>query len=230
MPSSTILVIEDDADIVELLQYNLERDGFSVITATDGETGVQEASQRHPSLVLLDIMLPGQDGLDVCRLLKQSPATSSIPIIMLTAKDEEEDIVVGLRMGADDYVTKPFRPRELLARVRAVLRRGESRAGSAEGGAPLRFGNLVIDPEGHEARRGKAVLPLTASEFRLLFALASQPGRALSRDQLLSHLTGGEGIVVDRNVDVHISSLRKKLGTAGRNIATVRGVGYKWIG
>jgi DNA-binding response OmpR family regulator len=229
MPSTTILVIEDDPDIVELLQYNLERDGFGVLTARDGETGVQEASKRRPSLILLDLMLPGQDGLEVCRLLKQSAATSSIPIIMLTAKNEEEDVVVGLRMGADDYVTKPFRPRELLARVRAVLRRGAARpAGS--GKAAIQYGNLTIDPDGHEVRIGKQALSLTASEFRLLLALASRPGRVFTRDQLLDHVTGGEGVVVDRNVDVHISSLRKKLGASRRHIVTVRGVGYKWAG
>lgn len=229
MPSTTILVIEDDPDIVELVQYNLERDGFNVLTAGDGETGVQEASKRRPSLILLDLMLPGQDGLDVCRLLRQSPATSSIPIIMLTAKNEEEDVVVGLRMGADDYVTKPFRPRELLARIRAVLRRGATHPGGG-GDTPLRFGNLTIDPEGHEVRLGKSPVQLTASEFRLLLAIASRPGRVFTRDLLLDHLTGGEGVVVDRNVDVHISALRKKLGASGRHIVTVRGVGYKWAG
>ena len=226
MPKESLLLIEDDPDIVELVQYNLEREGFRVQSARDGERGLQEASASHPSLILLDLMLPGMEGLEVCRALRQNRATKRIPLVMLTAKGEETDIVLGLEMGADDYVTKPFSPKELAARVRAVLRRAENKPADAEA-ARIQHGPLLIDTERYQAWLRNKPLNLTLSEFRLLQALASCPGRVFTRDQLVERITAGECIVTDRNVDVHISSLRKKFGHDEDLIVTVRGVGYK---
>ncbi len=226
MPKESLLIIEDDPDIVELVQYNLEREGFRVQAARDGERGLQEASSSHPSLILLDLMLPGMEGLEVCRHLRQNRNTRRIPLVMLTAKGEETDIVLGLEMGADDYVTKPFSPKELAARVRAVLRRHEAASTEPES-ARLEMGPLLIDSERYQAWLHGKLLSLTLSEFRLLHALATSPGRVFTRDQLVERITAGECIVTDRNVDVHISSLRKKFGDDGDLIVTVRGVGYK---
>ena len=226
MAKETILIMEDDPDIVELVQYNLEREGFRVLAAKDGESGLKDAGTRHPSLVILDLMLPGIEGLEVCRQLKQILGTRDIPLMMLTAKGEESDIIVGLEVGADDYLVKPFSPRELIARIRAILRRGPART---EEQLPQRItlGPLSIDSERHEVLvRGKPVA-LTLAEFRLLRALAANPGRVFTRDQLLEKLTGGDAIVTDRTVDVHVSAVRKKLKTDGDLVVTVRGVGYK---
>jgi DNA-binding response OmpR family regulator len=227
MPKESLLIIEDDPDIVELVQYNLEREGFRVQSARDGERGLQEASANHPSLILLDLMLPGMEGLEVCRALRQNRNTKRIPLVMLTAKGEETDIVLGLEMGADDYVTKPFSPKELAARVRAVLRRTDSKNASDPDAARIQHGPLLIDTERYQAWLHGKALNLTLSEFRLLQALASCPGRVFTRDQLVERITAGECIVTDRNVDVHISSLRKKFGDDEDLIVTVRGVGYK---
>ncbi|MFO0982748.1 MAG: response regulator [Planctomycetota bacterium] len=226
MAKETILIVEDDPDIVELVQYNLEREGFKVWVAKDGESGLKEAASRKPSLIVLDIMLPGMEGLEVCRCLKHGEATKDIPLVMVTAKGEESDVIVGLEMGADDYVVKPFSPRELMARIRAILRRGPIRR---EPDLPekITLGPLSIDAARHEVTaRGKPVV-LTLAEFRLLRALAANPGRVFTRDQLLDKLTGGDVIVTDRTVDVHVSALRKKLKADGDLIVTVRGVGYK---
>ncbi len=226
MPKENLLIIEDDPDIVELVQYNLERDGFRVNAARDGERGLQEASSSHPNLILLDLMLPGMEGLEVCRALRQNRNTRRIPIVILTAKGEETDVVLGLEMGADDYVTKPFSPRELSARVRAVLRRAE--AASEVEATRIEHGPLLLDAERYQVWLNGHALNLTLSEFRLLHALVSSPGRVLTRDQLVERITAGECIVTDRNVDVHISSLRKKFGDDNEDlIVTVRGVGYK---
>jgi DNA-binding response OmpR family regulator len=227
MPKESLLIIEDDPDIVELVQYNLEREGFRVAAARDGERGLQEASSTHPSLILLDLMLPGMEGLEVCRALRQNRGTRRIPLVILTAKGEETDIVLGLEMGADDYVTKPFSPRELTARVRAVLRRAEAANGENDSNR-IEHGPLLLDAERYQVWLNGAPLSLTLSEFRLLHALVSSPGRVLTRDQLVERITAGECIVTDRNVDVHISSLRKKFGDEHEDlIVTVRGVGYK---
>ena len=226
MRKTTLLVIEDDPDIVELLRYNLEREGFRVLVATDGEHGLADAARHQPDLVLLDLMLPGLDGLEVCRRLRAQDGTRGIPVLVLTAKGEEADIVVGLEMGADDYLTKPFSPRELLARVRALLRRAQ-RTDDEPGKTRIEMHGLVLDVTRHEVLNQGSPVPLTRAEFRLLWTLAQRPGRVYSRNELVDEITAGEALIVDRNVDVHISALRKKLGEAGKLIATVRGVGYK---
>jgi len=225
MRKTTLLVIEDDPDIVELLRYNLEREGFRVLVAMDGERGLAEAARSHPDLVLLDLMLPGLDGLEVCRRLRTQEATRGVPVLVLTAKSEEADVVIGLEMGADDYLTKPFSPRELLARVRALLRRAQRTDES--GKTRIEMHGLVLDVTRHEVLNQGDPVPLTRAEFRLLWTLAQRPGRVFSRNELVDEITAGEALIIDRNVDVHVSAIRKKLGEAGKMIATVRGVGYK---
>lgn len=226
MRKTTLLVIEDDPDIVELLRYNLEREGFRVLIATDGEHGLADAARHQPDLLLLDLMLPGLDGLEVCRRLRAQEGTRGIPVLVLTAKSEEADVVIGLEMGADDYLTKPFSPRELIARVRALLRRAQ-RTDDESAKTRIELHGLVLDVTRHEVLYQGEVVPLTRAEFRLLWTLAQRPGRVYSRNQLVDEITAGEALIVDRNVDVHISAIRKKLGDAGKLIATVRGVGYK---
>jgi len=226
MRKSTLLVIEDDPDIVELLRYNLEREGFRVLVATDGEKGLAEAVRQQPELVLLDLMLPGLDGLEVCRRLRANDATRSLAVLVLTAKSEEADVVIGLEMGADDYLTKPFSPRELIARVRALLRRLQ-RGALEPGRTRVELHGLVLDLTRHEVLHEGAPVPLTRAEFRLLWTLVQRPGRVYSRNELVDEITAGEALIIDRNVDVHVSAIRKKLGDAGKVIATVRGVGYK---
>jgi DNA-binding response OmpR family regulator len=226
MARDTILVVEDDADIVELLRYNLEREGFEVRAVGDGEAGLAAAAAHPPALILLDLMLPSMEGLDVCRELRRREATRGIPLIMLTAKGDEADVVLGLGLGADDYVTKPFSPKQLVARIRAVLRRGTVRP---DGDATERIdrGPLVIDTARHEVRLDGTPVALTLAEFRILHALASSPERVFTRDQLLDRITQGKSVIIDRNVDVHVRAIRKKLGKHGERIVTVRGVGYK---
>ncbi len=229
MVDEKILLIEDDSDISELVQYNLEREGYKVYVSTDGEIGLSQAVQLKPDLIVLDLMLPGLDGLSVCRKLRADAHLSGIPILMLTAKGEESDIVIGLEMGADDYVTKPFSPKELVARIRAVLRR--PRAAQAQASAThdgrRTVGPITLDPDRHEVFLNDEALALTLAEHRLLTALTSRPGRVFTREQLLEKITGGEAYVIDRNVDVHVRAIRKKLGDAADFIITVRGVGYK---
>lgn len=226
-----ILIIEDDSDISELVQYNLMKEGYFVQVASDGELGLSQAVEQKPNLIILDLMLPGLDGLSVCRKLKAHQATMDTPIVMLTAKGEESDIVVGLEMGADDYISKPFSPKELVARVRAVLRRPRGDAPPkmplSSGQNILSNGPISIDHERHEVWLNGESLVLTLAEYRLLATLLSRPGRVFTREQLLEKITGGEVYVIDRNVDVHIRSIRKKLGHEADMILTVRGVGYK---
>jgi DNA-binding response OmpR family regulator len=225
MSPRSILIIEDDKDIVELVRYNLEKERFQVRTTGTGEDGIELARTVLPSLILLDLGLPGVQGLEVCRMLKQQPLTAVIPIVMLTARGEESDVVLGLELGADDYIPKPFKIRELVARVRAVLRRVES--GRTEHRRRVQVGEVVIDTDSHEILiRGEPV-EFTLAEFRLLRALASQPGRVLTREQLLTEITEGTAFIIDRNVDVHVRAVRKKLGGLRDMISTVRGVGYK---
>jgi len=224
MAKPRVLVIEDDADIRELMRYNLEQEGFKVREASTGEEGLVSARKKPPDVVLLDLMLPGIQGLEVCRRLRNLTETSTTPIIMVTAKGEEPDVVAGLEMGADDYMSKPFSTRELVARVRSVLRRGSSSDGT---GTITEMGPIEIDSGRHEVSVRGEPLKLTLAEFKLLQSLSSNPGRVFTRAQLIRNITGGDTHIVERNIDVHVRSLRKKLGADGYLIKTVRGVGYK---
>jgi len=227
MSKEKILVIEDEPDIGEVIQYNLSREGYWVSVITDGDDAYDQVLRESPDLVLLDLMLPGTGGLEICRRLKEDQVTRSVPIIMVTAKGEESDVVLGLGMGADDYVPKPFSPRELVARVRAVLRRGKLRGGHANRQPIVREG-VSIDSARHQVKIDGKQVPFTATEFRLLHFLASNPGRAFTRDQLLSRVIGESATVTDRNIDVHVRGVRKKLADHRELIETVRGVGYRF--
>lgn len=223
-----ILVIEDETDILDVLKYNLSKNGYDVLTAESGEKGLEVASVKVPDLVLLDLMLPGMDGLEVCRQLRSRDKTRAIPIVMLTAKDAEADIVLGLTLGADDYVSKPFSPAELVARVKAVLRRNEGGARrEGEDSGMMRLGPIVLDSQKHEVTVENNAVSLTLSEFKLLRFLVQRKGRVFTRDQLLDAVVGPDVFVTARNIDVHVGALRRKLGEAGRYIITVRGVGYR---
>ncbi len=222
-----ILIVEDEPDIVELLAYNLHQAGFETITAFNGEDALRHANTKSPELVLLDVLLPGVDGLEVCRMLKRNPTTADIPVIMLTAKGEKTDRIVGLELGADDYVTKPFSPREVVLRIRAVQRRMEEARTSAAV-KQLRIHDLVIDLDKHQVFNSGQKLDLTATEFKLLTLLAGAPGRVFTRDLLMNELWGDNYFAVDRTVDTHISRLRRKLGHLSDAIETVRGVGYRF--
>lgn len=221
----TILVIDDEADLIELVRYNAEREGFDVIAATDGRAGLDVAKQHRPDLIVLDVMMPGMDGLEVCRELRRDSDTDRTPVIMLTARAAESDRVVGLELGADDYLTKPFSPRELVARVKAVLRRTQYQSEPTQA---IRRGALVVDPARHEVTWEGRVISLTATEFRIVQFLASRAGRVLSRDEIIDAALGREAAIFDRTIDVHITAIRKKLGSGGEQIETVRGFGYKF--
>jgi two-component system phosphate regulon response regulator PhoB len=223
----TILVIEDDHDIRELLEYNLAREGYRVRSVASGEEGLRKAKAEAPDLIILDLMLPGIDGVELCRRLKQDPVTRGIAIVMVTAKSEESDVVLGLGVGADDYVAKPFRPRTLLARVEAVLRRGELKEQRARAEHVVR-GPLVIDTTRHEILVDGRPIDFTPTEFRLLHFLASHPGRVFSRSELLSRVIGETAVVLDRNIDVHVRAVRQKLGPLRDLIQTVRSIGYRF--
>jgi two-component system, OmpR family, alkaline phosphatase synthesis response regulator PhoP len=225
MGKGTILVIDDERDLIDLVRYNLEKEGYDVIAATDGQSGLEVATKHAPDLVVLDLMMPGIDGLQICQRLRADPRTARMPIIMLTAKATEADRIVGLELGADDYITKPFSPREVVARVKAILRRI---ANQHEQPAVVRSGDLQIDLLGHEVTVSGARVPLTATEFRILHLLVGRPGRVFSRDEIINAVTTNDAAVFDRTVDVHIMSVRRKLGLAGEQIETVRGFGYKF--
>ena len=210
MSDRKVLVIEDEADIREIIQYNLAREGFRVHCAADGVDGFEKARTISPDLVILDLMLPGMDGIDVCRKMKDDALTRQIPIVMVTAKGEESDVVLGLGVGADDYIPKPFRPKELVARAEAVLRRGALKEVGNEKERIVIKG-LAIDSSRHEVLVDGQPAPFSATEFRLIHCLASHPGRAFTRDQLLARIIASDAIVIDRNVDVNIRSVRKKL-------------------
>ncbi|PYJ92845.1 MAG: DNA-binding response regulator [Verrucomicrobia bacterium] len=218
-----ILIIEDESDVADLLTLNLRKAGFRISTAADGASGLQKARDDRPDFIVLDLMLPKMSGLEVCRILKSDTATRHIPILMLTAKAEEIDRIVGLEFGADDYVTKPFSPREVVLRIKAILRR-------AEGGAEdecLSAGSIVIDPARHEVSvHGKRV-NLTSLEFKLLRTLMQRRGRVQARDRLLNDVWGYESVIDTRTVDTHVRRLRKKLGKAADAIESVRGFGYR---
>jgi two-component system alkaline phosphatase synthesis response regulator PhoP len=226
MAKEHIMAVEDEEDILELLTYNLAREGYRVSGLTSGEECLQAARAGLPDLILLDLMLPGIDGLEVCRQLKQTAMTRQVPIIMLTAKSEEADVVTGLELGADDYITKPFSPRVLLARLRAVLR--TRRGAPPEEGAVVNIHELTINIGCHEVLVEGRPVDLTASEFRLLHMMALKPGWVFTRPQIVAGVHGDNYAVSDRAVDVQIVTLRKKLGRAARYIETVRGVGYRF--
>jgi two-component system alkaline phosphatase synthesis response regulator PhoP len=226
MAKEHILVVEDEEDILELLRYNLAKEGFRVTGVVSGEEALRTARSQPPNLIVLDLMLPGMDGLTVCRELKQDAKTRETPVIMLTAKGEEADIVAGLELGADDYVTKPFSPRVLLARLRAVLRRRVLPPPAAS--EALALHDLTIHPGRHEVLVQGQPVDLTVTEFRLLHFLARRPGWVFTRAQIVQGVQGEDYAVSDRAVDVQIVGLRKKLGAAGACIETVRGVGYRF--
>jgi two-component system, OmpR family, alkaline phosphatase synthesis response regulator PhoP len=225
MPKENILVVEDEEDILELVKYNLAKEGYRVSAAASGEAGLKTARNSLPDLIVLDLMLPGIDGLEVCKILKNDSKTQHIPVIMLTAKGEESDIITGLEIGADDYLPKPFSPKVLIARVRTVLRR-KAKA-DVKDTATVRVHNIVIDPGRHQVTVAGKTVDLTLTEFLILHLLARHPGWVFSRYQIVNEIRGDETIVTDRAVDVQIVGLRRKLGDAGEYIETVRGVGYK---
>lgn len=222
-----ILIIEDEEDIRALVRYNLEREKFSVAEAGSGEDGLKAVSQKKPGLILLDLMLPGKDGLQICRELKQNDASRDIPVIMMTARGEESDIVIGLELGAEDYIVKPFSPKVLVARVKAVLRRHAAPAAPAADDV-LQIGDLVIHPGRHEIMVGGKPVDLTASEFGILHFLARRPGWVFTRYQIVDAVHGEDYPVTERSVDVQIVGLRKKLKKADGYIETVRGIGYRF--
>ena len=230
MSKRKILVIEDDENIQELVKYNLEKDGFAVLTSLVGEEGLDIASKEQPDLILLDLMLPGIDGLDVCRILKSDSRTEQIAIVMMTAKGEESDIVVGLELGADDYVTKPFSPKVLLARIKAVLRRKSGKPSSRfqMDSDEIKINNIHIHMGRREVKIDNRKVELTSTEFKLLHLLASHPGWVFTRNQINDMVRGEDIIITERAVDVHIVGLRKKLGDCGDYIESVRGVGYRF--
>ena len=228
MTRENILLVEDEHDIRELLKFHLERENLSVEAVENGEDALRAVKAKPVSLILLDLMLPGIDGLEVCRRLKAEAGTRDIPIIMLTAKDSEADIVAGLEMGAADYVCKPFSPRVLMARLHAVLRRPQTAAADDSAGPVIAIGPLTVDPGRHKVEIKGKEIQLTFTEFRILHLLAESPGRAFSRQQIVDQVRGESYSVTERIVDVQMVSLRKKLGPLGDWIETVRGVGYRF--
>ena len=223
--AETVFIVDDEQDVLDLLVYNLQKAGYKTVTARDGAAALQKARDEMPSLIILDLMLPQLDGTEVCRQLKADSKTAHIPIIMLTAKAEEVDRVVGLELGADDYVTKPFSPREMVLRVKTVLRRASGKTAPAE---VLKFDDLTVDIGKHEVSHKGKVVELTVTEFKLLATLMERRGRVQSRDRLLTDVWGYEGDVDTRTVDTHMRRLREKLGKAGNYVETVRGVGYRF--
>ncbi|HOK77052.1 MAG TPA: response regulator transcription factor [Verrucomicrobiota bacterium] len=221
-----ILVVDDEPDAVELIEFSLKQAGYDVITAADGAEAVRKAQSFLPNLIVLDLMLPEIDGLEVCRLLRRNQSTASIPILMLTAKAAEVDRVVGFELGAEDYVTKPFSPRELVLRIKRILERGKKLPTREE---RMAFGDLVIDLPYHTVTVKGHPIELTATEFRLLALLAERAGRVQSRDQLLQDVWNYEKAIDTRTVDTHMRRLRKKLGPAAKHLDTVRGVGYRFV-
>lgn len=225
MAHAHVLVVEDEDDISHIVRYNLQKEGFSVQCVPSAEKALQQLKLHPPDVIVLDLMLPGMDGLEFCRLVRKDPLTEAIPIVMLTAKGEESDVVTGLELGADDYVTKPFSPKVLVARIKNVLRRRARAVSGSE--QVLRVHDLVIDKRRHLVTVGGQPVELTSTEFRILEFLARHPGWVFTRYQIVDAVKGEEYAVTDRSVDVHIAALRKKLGSARSLIQTVRGVGYR---
>ncbi len=225
MSKEKILVVDDEQDLVKLLRYHLEKDGYKVLCAYNSDDALFLVRKERPELIILDLMLPGTDGLEVCKKLKADQELANTAIVMLTAKGEEADITLGLKLGADDYMTKPFSPKELVARVQAVLRRTKSALTAKNS---ITIDALTIDLYKHEVTIKNEAVPLTLTEFKLLHHLASKPGRVFTRDQLLDAISGFETVVIDRTIDVHVASLRKKLKAFANRIITIRGIGYKF--
>ena len=225
MGKGQILIVEDDRSLAEVLEYNLRQDGYQTLVANDGQAGLQQAKLRTPDLIVLDLMLPMVDGLEICRRLRADPVTRNILVLMLTAKSEETDEVVGFSVGTDDYVSKPFSVKVLLERIRALLRRRE---GSDANGSVLVSQGVLVDRERHRVTVDERLLDLTPSEFGLLETLIRQPGRVFSRSELIDAALGGDSLVLERTIDVHIRSLRKKLSQHAVLVETVRGIGYRF--
>jgi len=225
-----VLIVEDEPDQQELLRYNLAREGYDVHCAENGRDALAMVRDEPPDLIVLDLMLPGLDGLEVCRKIRSEPTTAGVPIVMLTAKSEDSDVVTGLELGADDYVTKPYSPRVLMARVKAVLRTRQTSSGRAddETEKTIEYRDLIIKPDRFEAILAGKPLQLSGTEFRILALLAAKPGRVFTRAQMIKNVHGENCAVTDRSVDVHIFWLRQKLGSRGRMIEAVRGVGYRF--
>jgi two-component system alkaline phosphatase synthesis response regulator PhoP len=226
MAKERILAVEDEMDILDVIRYNLEKEGYPVVTATTGEEAIDKAREEQPDLILLDLMLPEMDGFDVCKIIKNDPLTASIPILMVTAKGEESDIVTGLELGAEDYITKPFHPRVLIARVRAALRRRKKIP--MNGSSSIQIHTLLLNPGRYEVRVEGERLDLTATEFHILHFLMQHPGWVYTRSQIIDSVKGADYPVTDRSIDVQIVGLRKKLKSAGQYIETVRGIGYRF--
>jgi two-component system phosphate regulon response regulator PhoB len=225
MSRKRILIIEDERDMADLVAMRLSREHYDVQVARDGIEGIEKIRSGRPDLVVLDLMLPGMSGSEIATHVRSDPRTASIPILMLTARSEESDIIVGLKLGADDYVTKPFSMSVLLARIAALLRRSADK-GSADSGL-IKAGPIVIDQRRHQVQVNGESITLTLTEFRILTALAAARGRVLSRNQLIDQILGVDAVVTDRTIDVHLTALRRKLGVARKHIQTVRGLGYK---
>ncbi len=226
MSGESLLVVEDDKDIMELIKYNLQKEHYQIATASNGEDALEAVKSTKFDLILLDLMLPGIDGLEICRILKADPSLAGIPIIMVTAKGEETDIVLGLELGAEDYIVKPFSPRILIARIRSILRRKNKIHADKE--TSIRVNDLTIHPGKREVRINNKLLDLTFAEFELLHFLAGRPGWVFTRYQIVNAVKGDDYPVTDRSVDVQIAGLRKKLGSYGDLIETIRGVGYRF--
>jgi DNA-binding response OmpR family regulator len=224
----TLLIVEDDADLLEVLRLTFTHEGYRVVLAKDGVQALDLAQRHDPDLVILDLMLPKLDGVEVCRRLREEPAFKRLPILMLTARSEESDVVLGLGVGADDYLVKPARPRELIARVRNLLRRG-TKDDPVVTEDLIRAGPMTIDPVRFEVRLGDRRVQLTPTEFKLLQTLAGRPGRVFRRGELIDYTIGAGAIVTERNIDTHVKSVRRKLGDEGEMIETVRGVGYRFL-
>ncbi|MCB1213670.1 MAG: response regulator transcription factor [Chlamydiia bacterium] len=226
MKKQKIVLVEDEEDIADLIRIQAEMNGYQIIIEKDGLKGFQTIEQERPDIVLLDIMLPGQSGLDICRKVKLHPELQGTPIIMVSAKAEELDELLGLELGADDYITKPFSPKVLFTRIKAVLRRGTEPEVKVK---MIEFGDFTMELERYQVKRRDQVIPLTLSEFGILKKLLVNRGKALSRSQLLDDLLNDEAFVIDRNIDVHVAAIRKKLGPNFKYIQTVRGIGYRFL-
>ena len=225
MAKSTILIIEDERSLLEILAYNLTNEGFEVLTASDGQDGLRRAKTSVPDLVVLDLMLPGLDGLQVCRQIRSDPKTQAIRILMLTAKSEEVDEIVGFNMGADDYVAKPFKIKPLISRIKALLRRPSA---EQQTGETVAIEGIEIDRTNHTAKLDGEEMQLTPTEFKMLWTMMRRPGRPYSRNELLDNARGEDANALERTIDVHVRSLRQKLGDKGRFVETVRGIGYRF--